>query len=129
MIREHNGTKYDLAPCPFCGRDIAQFVTCQEVEACSEFSRCTDGHYLTVVCSIYDQGCGSSSGFYPTAAEAAGKWNHRARTIPLDEMLDLIKKNTYSGDASDALSGSQDTADRREPVQNEEASQSALQQP
>lgn len=118
MIREQDGTKYDLAPCPFCGRDIAQFVTCQEVEACEEFSRCTDGHYLSVICSIYDKGCGSSSGFYPTAAEAAGKWNHRSGFVQLVELLKMIEKNTCGGKAPSVSYDAIDITDRREAVRD-----------
>lgn len=69
---------YELKPCPFCGQDIARFVTCHEVEACGEFYRCNHEGSYAVICSFLYGGCGSSSGFYQSRQEAAEAWNQRA---------------------------------------------------
>lgn len=71
-------TTYELKPCPFCGQDMARFVTCHEVEACGEFNRCNNEGSYAVICSFLYRGCGSSSGFYQTREEAARAWNQRA---------------------------------------------------
>lgn len=69
---------YELSRCPFCGGDVARFATCHEVEACGDWCPTKGAHTAyTVVCSFLYGGCGSSSGFYPTRAEAAGAWNRR----------------------------------------------------
>lgn len=67
-----------LAPCPFCGKQIAMFINCQELRACASARACEDGHYLSVVCSFQRGGCGASTGFFPTPLEAAEAWNRRA---------------------------------------------------
>ena len=68
---------YTLLPCPFCGRDMARFITCHEVEACGQFNRCDRDGSFAVICSFVYGGCGSSSGFYESREEAAEAWNKR----------------------------------------------------
>ncbi|MBR6030100.1 MAG: hypothetical protein IKP40_13535 [Clostridia bacterium] len=70
--------QYELAACPFCGKETSLcFANCQEMRACEDFRQCEDGHYLSVVCSFQRAGCGASSGYFPTAEEAAAAWNRR----------------------------------------------------
>jgi hypothetical protein len=64
-------------PCPFCGKDVAIFVNCQEMRVCADYRKCEDSHYLSVACSYQHGGCGVSTGFFPTAEEAADAWNRR----------------------------------------------------
>lgn len=84
--------EYELDACPFCGKDVVSFINCQEMRACEDFRQCEDGHYLSVVCSFKNGGCGASSGFFPTAQEAADAWNRRAEiTIDSPEIGELVR--------------------------------------
>ena len=69
---------FDLAPCPHCGKDIAMFSDCQELQCCESFSRCPSVSCHLVICSYLYGGCGSSSGFHQTYEEAAEAWNRRS---------------------------------------------------
>ncbi len=87
-----------LLPCPFCGKDIALFTNCQEVEACETFGECPlKSHYLAVVCSCAKKGCGAASGFYPTYREAAEAWNRRAGCVSMEDVERAIKKTAVGG--------------------------------
>lgn len=65
-----------LSSCPFCGKRVAIFARCQEMKACADYRSC-EGHYFCVACSFQRGGCGASSGFFPSKAEAAAAWNNR----------------------------------------------------
>jgi len=66
-----------LTSCPFCGRSVAIYATCQEMKVCGKWKPCEEGEYVCVVCSFERGGCGASTGFFPTKAEAAEAWNTR----------------------------------------------------
>ena len=85
--------QYELDACPFCGKETSlRFSNCQEMRACEDFRQCKDGHYLSVVCSLARGGCGASSGFFPTAEEAAAAWNRRPEiTIDGAEIGELVR--------------------------------------
>lgn len=71
--------EYALLPCPFCGLDAASFANCQEMRTCEGFRRCAESRYVIAVCSFNNGGCGASTGFWPSAEEAAKAWNERAK--------------------------------------------------
>ena len=76
---EEKEAEYNLSPCPFCGKDVAEFTNCQELQICEEYEKCpAESHYHCVVCSFLHDGCGSTTGFYPTYKEAAAAWNQRS---------------------------------------------------
>lgn len=79
-VTEYNGDNLTLhlRPCPFCGKDVAIFSDCQEVECCESFEKCPSARYKTVVCSFRNGGCGTATGFHPTYREAASAWNRRS---------------------------------------------------
>ncbi len=70
----------DLSPCPFCG----QSDTVEPIEASRMFAdmdvEVGDEHQesFAVVCSVWNEGCGASSGFMLTREQAAQRWNRRA---------------------------------------------------
>ena len=103
MIREipdviDDFVNVNLAPCPFCGKDIAKFSNCQEMELCKEFETCLyESHYFCVVCSMADHGCGCSSGFYPTGREAADAWNRREGCIGMDDAKKALYASSVGG--------------------------------
>jgi len=74
---EEEASEANLLPCPFCGKDVARFSNCQELEACEDRKCPEESHYHTVICTFNGGGCGASSGFYPTYREAAQAWNRR----------------------------------------------------
>ena len=89
----------NLLPCPFCGKDIALFTNCQEVEACETFGECPlKSHYLAVVCSCAKKGCGAASGFYPTYREAAAAWNRRAGGVTMEDVERVLERTALGGD-------------------------------
>lgn len=94
---------FELKACPFCGKDIANFATCQQLQACKGFRECDDGHYLSVVCSMLDGGCGASTGFFPTFEAAARAWNRRHSVDP-QEIIALVSDCTV-GDLEKAAQG------------------------
>lgn len=76
-----------MAPCPFCGKDVAVLTDMHDLEECANFEdedcpceqyepsgRCG---YYTVVCNANKGGCGSSSGYFPTEQQAIQAWNKR----------------------------------------------------
>lgn len=67
-----------LDSCPFCGKRVAIFARCQEMQICTEYRKCQESHYVCVVCSFSRQGCGASTGFFPSREEAAAAWNRRS---------------------------------------------------
>jgi len=67
-----------LKPCPFCGADVAEICTCEELQACdARCDICPCPKTYQVVCSWDNYGCGASSGVKDTREEAANAWNHR----------------------------------------------------
>ncbi len=86
MKRSVGSEDFYLAACPFCGLDAADFTDCQELQACETWRKCpVESRYVAVVCSFYRGGCGASTGFYPNAATAALKWNHRMHGLGLEK--------------------------------------------
>lgn len=87
--------KHKLLPCPFCGKEAAEFATAHDLEACGNFDNedVCPCEYLsdpdeeqcqcvTVVCSVWRGGCGATCGFIGgTTKEAADKWNGRALNV------------------------------------------------
>ena len=60
----------DLIPCPFCG---------QQKYLCVLADGEKDMRQYQIVCDASDDGgCGASSGWYDTIAEAKAAWNRRA---------------------------------------------------
>ncbi len=78
IMQDGEEKQFSLSACPFCGKDVALFARCNEVSACGGWRECSSAKYVTVVCSFQRGGCGSSTGFYPTPAEAEAAWNRRA---------------------------------------------------
>lgn len=76
-----------LKPCPFCGKDVAEFAMVCTLEECANFEEedcpeCydpagSDGCMHLVICSINKGGCGSSTGRYVNKERAAEAWNRR----------------------------------------------------
>lgn len=63
--------EFRLNPCPFCGSlDAPRLMTRHGKNGWR------DRYY--VICDYEDGGCGSSSGWYHTKAEAANFWNRRS---------------------------------------------------
>ncbi len=81
-------TKIELMPCPYCGKDAAEFATAQEMEDCTyfedetkcpafkPFEGCTCNK---IVCNVQRGGCGASTGYAWDKIQAAMKWNKRAQ--------------------------------------------------
>ena len=67
----------ELKPCPFCGGTKITIANCVELEACNNFEECTDRENVAVVCDLNQGGCGASSGYRATFAEAIAAWNRR----------------------------------------------------
>jgi plasmid stabilization system protein ParE len=75
----------ELKPCHSCGHATApKIVRASDVfecNCCGEFDD-SSGESFAVMCDAHKPngpgGCGASSGFYATAAEAVEKWNTRA---------------------------------------------------
>jgi hypothetical protein len=66
-----------LKPCPFCGnRTAPEVISISELDSV-EGNEWYDSHF-TVVCSMYDGGCGASVRFNNESREAAAEaWNRR----------------------------------------------------
>lgn len=66
-----------LKPCPFCGENF--MVVSRERSGC-EFQYqvvCDKTAYKKIGIGEYVYGCGASSGFYNTIADAIDAWNRR----------------------------------------------------
>ena len=100
MLRKINDAQnISLDPCPFCGKDVADFATCQEVQACENFRSCDSGHYLTIVCSFKNGGCGASSGFWPSCQEAANAWNRKTGYMKAADVKAALVRSAIGGNA------------------------------
>ncbi len=74
----------EMLPCPFCDKDVAEISNCQELEGCRHFEKCPATEpYVCVVCNMHEGGCGASSGYYDSAANAIGAWNGRSDAVPV----------------------------------------------
>ncbi len=72
------GLEYELKPCPFCGKDVAEFFRCDELDVCENERDCEHFRDISVCCAFDRGGCGAGSGFFKTAYEAGDAWNRRA---------------------------------------------------
>lgn len=68
------GLKYELKPCPFCGKDVAEFCRGSDLAPEENFGSDSD---VVVICSCSEGGCGAASGIYPTGYMAGDAWNRR----------------------------------------------------
>jgi Lar family restriction alleviation protein len=71
-------TNIKLRECPFCGGGNIVIDGCQGLEGCNNFEECTSSSFIAVVCDFNHDGCGASSGYYPTKVQAIEAWNRRA---------------------------------------------------
>lgn len=77
--------KMKLKPCPFCGKEVAEFQTVRENALCalSESEKCPayqkeeECIYKGIVCNIYNGGCGASTGYEWDEERAIERWNKR----------------------------------------------------
>lgn len=69
--------KSNLKPCPFCGNKTApEVISIAELDSV-EGNEWYNSHF-TVVCSLYDGGCGASVRFNnESKEEAVATWNRR----------------------------------------------------
>ncbi len=67
-----------LLPCPFCGnKRTPEAISMAELDSVED-NEWYDTHF-TVVCSMYDGGCGASIACnYSSKEDAAEAWNRRA---------------------------------------------------
>lgn len=68
-----------LKPCPFCGEEFA--VVSKISDGCLKKYQivCDDSSMRKCACEgVYVYGCGGSTGYYETRAEAIDAWNTRA---------------------------------------------------
>ena len=69
-----------IEKCPFCGKEVAETSNCKELEGCGHIEGCpATGPYVCVVCSMFEGGCGASSGYYDSAEKAIAAWNRRTQ--------------------------------------------------
>ena len=62
-----------LLPCPFCGKKVAG------IYHDNPYSPDRFGDMMvSICCFVFDGGCGASSGWYDTKADAIAAWNRRA---------------------------------------------------
>lgn len=83
----------ELKPCPFCGKTVAGFASAKEEEDCKFFEdseRCEAFVYngcpcIKIVCNMQKGGCGASTGYCWSQADAIEKWNKRHSEITEDD--------------------------------------------
>ena len=69
-----------IEKCPFCGKEVAEISNCQELEGCRHFEKCPATEpYVCVVCSMFEGGCGSCSGYYDSAGRPSPHGTAEAR--------------------------------------------------
>lgn len=78
---------FDLKPCPFCGKDVAEFGTALELEDCANYDdehKCpaffpfgVECGLVKIVCNVNKGGCGASTGYSWEKEDAVRKWNGR----------------------------------------------------
>ena len=67
----------EIKRCPFCGKNVAVLDHCKGLEDCLNFEVCEGEGWKVVVCDFNKGGCGASSGYFKTKAEAITAWNRR----------------------------------------------------
>ena len=93
MYHKIGEKEYYLAPCPFCGADVAEFATVWSCEMCGNFQEEVCPNYVDekeseiqpedecgihlVVCPANRKGCGASTGWHISREEAAKAWHRR----------------------------------------------------
>jgi len=72
FVDDDNRT-YQIQRCPFCGVDKAEVIS--HAEMYDDNSLSVDR--FTVVCNIYNGGCGATCGFHESKQKAVTRWNTR----------------------------------------------------
>ena len=75
------GLEYDLKPCPFCGKDVAEFSRVADLSADEKWG---DEGGILVICECRAGGCGAASGICPTGVMAGNAWNRRAEACRVE---------------------------------------------
>jgi len=72
----------ELLPCPFCGKsDTVEPIEASQLYADMQVSILNKPQEsFAVVCSVWKEGCGASSGFKLTREKAAKLWNRRTHS-------------------------------------------------
>lgn len=68
----------ELKPCPFCGGETAELITCKEVNCHNEDCESCCAMTIAVCCNMIKGGCGAVGGYYAEREEAIKAWNRRA---------------------------------------------------
>ena len=66
---------------PFCGAECAEVIDEHQEfleQAGVDYNDGGDAGWYAIVCDVTECGCGASTGWRPTEAEAAAAWNRRA---------------------------------------------------
>lgn len=94
----------EFKECPMCGKRVAEFTSCAELEECENFESCDSEPFICVVCSATNGGCGATGGYAPSAEEAAKKWNRRAdHSGEANGMMWISVKDRLPEDQGDVL--------------------------
>ena len=82
-----------LRSCPFCGDgEPVSIRTATEIDTGTGYVRPADwAEEYAVVCSLVNGGCGSSSPFCETPAEAVAAWNRRASDAALAKAREALE--------------------------------------
>lgn len=75
----------ELLPCPFCGNQKVSVES--SLEYLDEEETQNRWEKWKIICSVHDEGCGGSSGFYDTVELATQRWNTRSLNHPPTETV------------------------------------------